>query len=708
MSMQALQAGLVVPLVASAQATSPPQALVTGGPRTVDTIGEIRGDGSVGLRNDFSSDSAGRRQRQERPRTASEEGHAEASEPASTPRSRSVAGPSQPPATPGKVPVTLRPDRDPISVLGAHAEFENEREMRPQGRDVPRGGVASEGAERRRGPQQPPADTGVSAGTPSSHKTMVPGSAGVRQGMDTQARGPGIHDTMLAPEREAGGSPATAAPRAGDPHATMARGTPSPARAVPGGGATVEHPSARSAAETTRNVEGRVADATLMAEEVRRTAVREQAPPPREPIATRTHAPAQDRTRDGSRDMELTLVDEEERSSHRQTMNVVRNAGYVMGEVDRIAGRKDTGGTVTSAVSGTPGGETRVVEKLDNSNNSGSQSGEQQQENSQDRQAGAGKAMRGGQTDAAHPQNASEPTRQTRMVQQGTAAADKALIERLVAAKADVQPNSAVRTNVAVQHASSVIGVILKKAYGNEETREKDAAKFVALILKTHGLYTYEHCTRLIDLATSLADQVGARDPETRRRIEDGVRYKDVGEVECLISRGSQRQREALSDFLAGEDIARAGLLHDIGKIKIPKEILYKPGMLTPDEAKIMQMHPIYGAQILEAIPPLAHAAPAARSHHERWDGKGYPDRLKGEEIPLEARIVSIVDCFDAMMADRPYRKGLPMHVVRNELWKGRGKQFDPVLVEAFMDVLDEKFERGHMGMEDYKLGLGA
>lgn len=265
--------------------------------------------------------------------------------------------------------------------------------------------------------------------------------------------------------------------------------------------------------------------------------------------------------------------------------------------------------------------------------------------------------------------------------------------------------DSVVLEGAAAHHVSSVIEVILKKTYPNENQRKRDAGKLIALILRCHGYYTYEHSARMIDLASALADIVGRGDPETHRRLADGVTYKDIGEVEFLMSKRSPRQRQALTEYLAGTSMAEAGLLHDIGKIKVPKEILYKRGGLTPEEARIMQMHPIYGAQILERIPPLAHAAPAARHHHERYDGKGYPDRLKGEQIPFEARIIAIVDAFDAMVADRPYRKGLPLNVCRKELLNGRAKQFDPKLVDAFMEVLDDKFVRGHTSMDDYRLG---
>lgn len=304
-------------------------------------------------------------------------------------------------------------------------------------------------------------------------------------------------------------------------------------------------------------------------------------------------------------------------------------------------------------------------------------------------------------------QQAADPQRTVRPGAMPQNAEQRALAQKIVMGRVE---NAApvIHEKAMAQHASSVIGVILKKAYPDEKQRERDASKLVALILRSHGFYTYEHCTRLIDLATELADVAGRGDEETRRRISDGMIYKDVGEAEYLLSKATPRQRQVMTEYLSGQKMAQSGLLHDIGKIKIPKEILYKPGMLTPDEAKIMQMHPIYGAEILESIPPLAHAAPAARHHHERYDGKGYPDRLKGEAIPFEARVIAIVDTFDAMAADRPYRKGLSLDACRSELIKGKGKQFDPRLVDAFLEVLDAKFVRGRMSMEDYKLGPGA
>jgi putative nucleotidyltransferase with HDIG domain len=127
--------------------------------------------------------------------------------------------------------------------------------------------------------------------------------------------------------------------------------------------------------------------------------------------------------------------------------------------------------------------------------------------------------------------------------------------------------------------------------------------------------------------------------------------------------------------------------LHDIGKIGIKDEILNKPGRLTPEEFKIMQSHTVKGAAILETIPDLVPVIPIVRSHHERWDGRGYPDGLAGEAIPNLARIVAVADAFDAMTSDRPYRKGMPADVAFAEVRKQSGLQFDPKCAEAFLAI---------------------
>lgn len=127
-----------------------------------------------------------------------------------------------------------------------------------------------------------------------------------------------------------------------------------------------------------------------------------------------------------------------------------------------------------------------------------------------------------------------------------------------------------------------------------------------------------------------------------------------------------------------------AAALHDIGKIGIDDTILRKPGRLSEAEFSQMKTHVTRGSEIIQMIPGLSWAMPVVRGHHERWDGTGYPDKLKAEDIPLPARVVAVADAFDAMTSDRPYRRGMPAHAAFAELEAGSGKQFDPQCVEAF------------------------
>jgi len=143
-----------------------------------------------------------------------------------------------------------------------------------------------------------------------------------------------------------------------------------------------------------------------------------------------------------------------------------------------------------------------------------------------------------------------------------------------------------------------------------------------------------------------------------------------------------------------GEDVERiywAGILHDIGKIGIPEDILNKPGLLTEEEYRIVQRHPVISAEILERFEHLRELAHIVRYHHERWDGKGYPEGLSGEEIPIESRILAVADAFDAMTSDRPYRKALKLEKAIEEIRKNKGKQFDPDIVKVFIDVILRK-----------------
>jgi len=129
--------------------------------------------------------------------------------------------------------------------------------------------------------------------------------------------------------------------------------------------------------------------------------------------------------------------------------------------------------------------------------------------------------------------------------------------------------------------------------------------------------------------------------------------------------------------------------LHDIGKIGIDDAILRKPGKLTNEEFEIMKTHTTKGAAILGTAPDMLPIIPIVRHHHERWDGKGYPDQLAGEGIPLLARIVGVADAYDAMTSNRPYRQGMPAEDAFAEVEKMAGKQFDPGCAAAFLDIRD-------------------
>jgi HD-GYP domain-containing protein (c-di-GMP phosphodiesterase class II) len=131
------------------------------------------------------------------------------------------------------------------------------------------------------------------------------------------------------------------------------------------------------------------------------------------------------------------------------------------------------------------------------------------------------------------------------------------------------------------------------------------------------------------------------------------------------------------------------GLLHDVGKIGIPDEIINKPGSLTKDEYEVIKSHPVEGERILNTISEMPDLATGARWHHERYDGKGYPDGIGGEDIPEEARIIAVADSYDAMTSRRSYRDALPQEKVRDELVKGKGTQFDPIFADVMLGLMD-------------------
>ena len=136
-----------------------------------------------------------------------------------------------------------------------------------------------------------------------------------------------------------------------------------------------------------------------------------------------------------------------------------------------------------------------------------------------------------------------------------------------------------------------------------------------------------------------------------------------------------------------------AGLVHDVGKIGIPDEVLMKPDVLSPSEYERIKQHAVLGAAMLAALPNMEHLAPIVRGHHERWDGKGYPDGLKGEQIPFLARILAVADAFSAMTTDRPYRKGMDWETALADIERQLGKQFDPAIADAFLPAVRKRMQ---------------
>jgi putative nucleotidyltransferase with HDIG domain len=166
------------------------------------------------------------------------------------------------------------------------------------------------------------------------------------------------------------------------------------------------------------------------------------------------------------------------------------------------------------------------------------------------------------------------------------------------------------------------------------------------------------------------------KDPYTRGHSERVANYSLLLAQEI----GELSKEEQKSFFYAC-------LLHDIGKVNIPDSILMKPEKLTSEEYEIIKSHPVVGAEAVKNVEGIKDSICVIRSHHERWDGKGYPDQLKGEETPFLARLVSLADAFDAMTSSRSYRAAMPVEKAYQIIIEGQGSQFDPMLVEEFKKI---------------------
>ena len=257
------------------------------------------------------------------------------------------------------------------------------------------------------------------------------------------------------------------------------------------------------------------------------------------------------------------------------------------------------------------------------------------------------------------------------------------------------------------------IKIIVITAIEDEQTIQKvKSLGAVDYVIKPFSLeYLQEEV--LVKVSTSLYEDLRAANHELKKSLEE-IRQVTRGIVSAFslviskidphythehVSRSVEyagklitRLRQMGISFSGmSDEVLLAGiLLHDVGKIFTPKEILFKPGPLSDEEWKIMRRHPVDGAEILEQIVGLKEMSKIVRYHQEAYDGSGYPDGLKGEQIPIGARIATVVDAFDAMITDRPYRKGMPIQKAIEELKCNRGTQFDPVVVDVIVALYEE------------------
>ena len=203
---------------------------------------------------------------------------------------------------------------------------------------------------------------------------------------------------------------------------------------------------------------------------------------------------------------------------------------------------------------------------------------------------------------------------------------------------------------------------------------------------------TYEQLERdYMESIQTLRYTVEAKDSYTRGHSDR------VSEFSVLIGKYLGLSEEEIKTLRIG------GLFHDIGKIGVPDSILLKEGKLTDDEYSEIKNHPTIGAHILSTATIFQNIIPIVKHHHEKYDGFGYPGKLKGEEIPYFARIAAVADTFDAMTSKRTYRDALPLDVVISEITRCKGTQFDPKIADVFLDILEHHYEEVKEIQERYK-----
>ena len=247
----------------------------------------------------------------------------------------------------------------------------------------------------------------------------------------------------------------------------------------------------------------------------------------------------------------------------------------------------------------------------------------------------------------------------------------------------------------AIKNAAMAIWDLLEKE--NDKKEEEDiTTELLGILMDLHSSYTFKHSNRVTDMTMDVASKIGLNSKKERENLRKAAFLKDIGQYgvdDLSLFPGQEGQKIKTYIEEIGQTLRECSHLHDIGKMKIPKSILDKKGPLTDEEYTIIKDHPLIGVEIVSLFPYLHGAIPGIRGHHERWDGKGYPDGLKGKKIPVEARIISIVDSFDAMTSKRPYRTPLSSDDAIKEIIRCGGTQFDPEFIGPFIYTLEQKGE---------------
>jgi diguanylate cyclase (GGDEF)-like protein len=257
--------------------------------------------------------------------------------------------------------------------------------------------------------------------------------------------------------------------------------------------------------------------------------------------------------------------------------------------------------------------------------------------------------------------------------------------EFCVLVRGDADPAHATIARASEALAEVGEGFAISSSHGTTQLPAEAERADVALRLADTRMYAHKNA-RPESVGSQTRDVLVRVVREREPELHDHV--LDVGRLAVAVGRRLGVPHEELPELL------HAGELHDVGKLALPESILRKPGPLDPDEWEYMRRHTLIGERFLLAVPSLRPVAALVRASHERWDGKGYPDRLAGEAIPLGARIIAACDAFDAMITDRPYRAGMSREDAMAELRRCAGTQFDPAVVAVLLATLEDPEHR--------------